>query len=200
VDEVKGKGAFIVIEGIDGAGSTTQTKLLVDWLRRKGIDAIATKEPTSGDIGQLIRRYLSNPLSSALVDALLFAADRIEHVDNLIKPLLRQGKVVVSDRYVESSIAYQSCSGVDEGWLILINKFAIPPDLTIILDISPAIALKRKSVLREKFEVEEFLNKVREKFLCRARSMGYVVIDAEHTMEEVQMKIREHVSKLLGIS
>lgn len=199
MNEVK-KGVFIVIEGIDGAGSTTQTKLLVDWLKRKGIDAIATKEPTNGAIGQLIRKYLNNPLSSAVIDALLFAADRVEHVDNLIKPLIEQGKVVVSDRYVESSIAYQSCSGVDESWLMTINKFAIQPDLTVILDVDPFTALKRKGVLREKFEVEEFLSKVREKFLHRAKLMGYVVIDAGQTIEEVQAEIRTHVAKLLGIS
>jgi len=81
-----------------------------------------------------------------------------------------------------------------------INKFAIQPDLTVILDVDPFTALKRKGVLREKFEVEEFLSKVREKFLHRAKLMGYVVIDAGQTIEEVQAEIRTHVAKLLGIS
>lgn len=196
---VRTSGVLIVIEGIDGAGSTTQTGLLVRWLKKRGVDSVATKEPTNGMIGQLIRKYLNNPLSSTLIDALLFAADRAEHVDNIIKPLLSQGKVVVSDRYVESSIAYQSSSGVDEDWLIEVNKFAPKPDLTIILDVPPDVALKRKNLPREKFEFEEFLGKVREKFLSRARKEGYFVVNAEPPIDEVQTEIRKMAAKLLNI-
>ncbi|MCQ5373680.1 MAG: dTMP kinase [Candidatus Methanomethylicia archaeon] len=184
------KGFFVAIEGIDGAGSSTQTKLLVVRLKEMGYDSVLTKEPNpEGKIEAVIRSFLKEPSIAPELDALLFAADRIHHVAYFIKPWLESGKVVVSDRYLESSIAYQSSQGLDEEWILTINKGAIRPHLTIILDIDPVLSLRRKGELHDRFENVGFLRKVRSKFLERAHRMGYSVIDANRSVEEVHEEI-----------
>lgn len=183
------RGAFITFEGIDGAGNTTHSRLAADWFRTKGFDVILTKEPTKhGDIGKLIRKYLKNEEIHPAVDALLFAADRVEHTYSVILPAISEGKVVVSDRYVESSMAYQCAQGLDQKWVYTINKYAIKPDLTIILDIEPESALKRKKV-SEKFEKLEFLRKVRWNLIKRAMSENYVIIYTGMPVNEVHNEI-----------
>lgn len=193
------KGFFITIDGIDGAGGSTQVKMLVEKLNCLGYSAIATKEPNPrGPIEPIIRELLKKPSLSPELEALLFAADRIYHVELFIKPWLMEGKIVVSDRYLESSIAYQTSQGLEEDWILSINRGAIIPDLSIILDVDPEISLKRKAITFERFENVEFLRKVRKKFLERADRMGYKVIDASKSISEVHEEVLETVLKALN--
>lgn len=191
------RGVLIAIEGIDGAGNTTQARLLAKWLRRRGIKTLLTKEPTKGAVGRLIRRRLREGHLDALVDALLFAADRAEHVANVILPKMEQGFIVVTDRYVESSIAYQGAEGADVTWLEAVNSFAPQPDLVVVLDVQPSLALARKEGRREGFEREEFLEKVRSIFRARAEEKGYLIVDASKPIVEVQRMIRREVQKFI---
>jgi len=188
------KGCFITIDGIDGAGSSTQTKLLVDKLIELGYNSVGTKEPNpNGPIEPIIRSIIKGPCISPELEALLFAADRIYHVEFFIKPWLKEGKIVVSDRYLESSIAYQTSQGLDEDWILLINKKAIIPDISIILDVDPEISLKRKTILIDRYERIEFLKKVRLKFLERAKKMNYYIIDASKSIIEIHKEILDLV-------
>lgn len=191
------KGNFIVLEGIDFSGKTTHSKKLVEWIKSKNYRVIATEEPTEGAIGKLIRNYLKRGDVSPTVFALLFAADRVEHIEKVINPLLSEGVIVVSDRYVESSIAYQAAGGLDVEWIENINRFAIEPDLTILLDIDPEVALTRKKEVRDSFENVEFLKKVRQIYLERARIKKHYIIDANRTIELVHQEIVKHVEPLL---
>lgn len=141
-----GRGALIAIEGIDGAGTTTQARLLVDWLQEQGLPAHLTWEPSSGPVGELLRRVLKGqspwPLDAAAV-ALLFAADRVDHYQHEMRPLLESGTHVVTDRSVYSSLAYQSLEQ-DLAWVESINCHAPEPDLTVYLRISPEQARARR--------------------------------------------------------
>ncbi len=180
------RGLFIVLEGVDGAGSTTQTRLLTDFLQQQNLRVIATKEPTEGRIGRVIRTYLQSKASHPSIDALLFAADRMEHLETVVKPALERGEHVISDRYLESTLAYQTADGVETEWIEMVNRFAIKPDQVIILDINPATSLNRKHApARERFETIEFLNQVRQNFKKRAASQGYNVVDAERPIMQV---------------
>ncbi len=191
-------GLFIALEGVDGAGSSTQTQLLVKWLSSRGLPAVATKEPNpEGMIEKVIRRLLNEKSSVPELDALLFAADRADHVKRLIEPWLAEGRVVVSDRYLESSVAYQTSQGLDEVWVLAINRYAVPPDLTIIMDIDPALSLRRKTGQAERFETVAFLSKVRKRFLERAAAKGYTVVDAGMDVEAVHGEIVRAVEPLL---
>ncbi len=188
------RGLFIVLEGVDGAGSTTQTRLLRDSLRQKGYRAIATKEPTEGQIGRLIREYLRSSVAHSGIDALLFAADRIEHLETVVKPALSRGEHVICDRYLESTLAYQAAEGIEVEWLEALNKFAIKPDHVIILDINPAASLNRKYIrIRERFENIEFLKGVRQNFMKRAASQGYDLVDAEKPLMQVHEAVKRIV-------
>ena len=193
------QGVFIALEGIDGSGTTTHTKLLVNWLRKKGLEVVETHEPTNERIGRLIREILRDTTVSPAIDALLFAADRIDNTLNKIQPALDQGKIVITDRYVESSFAYQCSSGLEREWVQNLNRYALTPTITFLLDISPKIALarKRRSKPKEKFEHVAFLEKVRQIFLERAQENGFVVINAESSIQEVQKKLQKHIDKLL---
>ncbi|MDH5807137.1 MAG: dTMP kinase [Candidatus Methanomethylicaceae archaeon] len=192
------KGFFITIDGIDGAGGSTQVKMLVNKLNELGYSAIETKEPNpEGPIEPIIRELIKEPLLSPELEALLFAADRIYHVEKFIKPWLMEGKIIVSDRYLESSIAYQTSQGLEEDWILLINRGVIKPDLSIILDINPEISLKRK-IIKDRYENVEFLNKVRRKFLERAHKMGYKIVNAEKSILEVHEEILKIVIEALN--
>jgi dTMP kinase len=191
------RGLLVALEGIDGAGNTTQARLLARWLKRRGMEVLLTKEPTRGDVGRLIRARLRKGVKDPLVDTLLFAADRAEHVAKVIAPGMRRGLVVVTDRYVESSIAYQGAEGADPSWVEAVNSFAPRPDLTIILDVPPGQALARKPGPREGFEDEAFLLKVRELFRLRAEERGYVLVDASKGVAEVHLEVRRALEGLL---
>lgn len=157
-NDVAHRGRFIVLEGIDGAGTTTHAKRLSKTLKKEGWDARLSAEPTGGPIGSLIRQVLANRLMVRDADgprpfawstmALLFAADRLDHLDSFVVPALREGAVVISDRYDLSSIAYQSVTA-PEGprvvpWIREINRCALRPDLTVILDVPHEVAAQRR--------------------------------------------------------
>jgi dTMP kinase len=152
---------FIVLEGIDGAGTTTQVGLLAAALRERALIAHATREPSDGAIGALLRRMLTkalSPPSHPHALALLFAADRLDHVGSEVSPRLARGEWVVSDRYDYSSIAYQSVAPEAADaiqWLRELNRHAPRPTLTIVLDVRPEVARARRlarDVSRELFD------------------------------------------------
>jgi dTMP kinase len=148
-------GALIVVEGIDGAGSTTQSTMLIEWLVAVGIPAVATSEPSKGPIGATIRDHLARriELGGPEAEALAFAADRMGHVVSEIVPELERGTTVVTDRYYLSSLAYQAL-GCDLAWLRGINRFALRPDLTVFLTVPADVGMDRLSgrETRERFE------------------------------------------------
>ncbi|MDR2708215.1 MAG: dTMP kinase [Nitrososphaerota archaeon] len=149
------KGVFVCVEGLDGSGKSTQAKLLVKKLCKDGYDAVFTAEPSRGKIGRFIRKRLfEQERMCTSVEALLFAADRVEHVQHTIVPALRAGKIVISDRYVYSSLAYQGSAGLSLDWIEAINANAQKPDLSLFIDVSPEIVLKR---LKRKKSVMENL-------------------------------------------
>ena len=138
------RGCFIVLEGIDGSGTTLQTRALADRLRERGRQVLETREPTGGAIGALIRERLS--VRAAALDpvalALLFAADRVDHIAREVAPALAAGTVVISDRYLLSSLAYQSLD-CDPAWIRQINARAARPDLTLVLEVPVEVAFGR---------------------------------------------------------
>jgi dTMP kinase len=196
---MKGKGCFICVEGLDGCGKTTQTKLLVKKLRKIGYVAVYTAEPSSGKIGRFIRKYClhGGKRVSAIVEALLFAADRFEHVKNEIIPALNEGKVVVSDRYVYSSLAYQGAAGLDLKWIKEINQHAMRPDLAIFVDVEPDIAIKRLKSKKSVMEDLETQKKVRSVYLAFVKSGELVKIDGNKSKAEVAGDILKFVLKFL---
>jgi dTMP kinase len=186
---------FIALDGIDGAGNSSHSGLLAKWIQESlGLKVLLTREPSAQPIGRLMRLYLRQTGVPSATDALLFAADRLEHVEKTIKPALSEGRVVISDRYLESSIAYQSSQGLPVEWLLSINKYVIKPSLNIVLDIDPEKSLLRKPKLTDKFEDPTFLRKVRSVFLSRAKSENYPVVSTGGSLEEAQQKIR-HIVK-----
>jgi len=185
------RGFFICIEGLDGCGKTTQARLLVKALRKRGYDAIYTAEPSRGKIGKFIKRYClhGERRVSTIVEALLFAADRYEHVENEIIPALEQGKIVVSDRYVYSSLAYQGAAGLSLDWIRRINQHAVTPDLAIYLDVEPETVIKRLKPERSVMENLETQRKVREVYTKLVEEGELVKVNGNLTKEEVAKEI-----------
>jgi dTMP kinase len=140
-------GFLIALEGVDGAGKTTQARLLAAALQQRGREVVLTQEPTTGPQGQKLRSYLQGPTRHLTPEAelALFLLDRREHVEQVIKPALAAGKVVISDRYYYSSVAYQGALGLDPGRILALNEtFAPRPDLVIILKVPLKTALARR--------------------------------------------------------
>lgn len=165
------KGVFIVIEGLDGSGKTTQAKLLVAKLRRS-YNAVYTAEPSKGKIGKFIRSSIlyGDKRFPMAVEALLFAADRLEHVQNEVLPALSEGYVVVSDRYVYSSLAYQGSAGLSLDWIEAVNSYAPKPDLALFIDVDPEAVearLKRRKSVMENIETQHKVRQVYQYFVER---------------------------------
>ncbi|HDJ97204.1 MAG TPA: dTMP kinase [Thermofilum sp.] len=186
---------FIVFEGIDGAGLTTHATLTEKFLQRMGFKVLLTKEPTDGLIGGLIRAALRKEWTADPATLqLLFAADRSRHVKKVIKPALKKGVHVISDRYLFSSLAYGSLN-LSVEWLKTVNSPFPLPDITFLLDISPEEAVKR--IKGERFAVELFeeiekLSKVRKAFLQLAEQYpNFFILKTDDEVEEVQRKIEE---------
>lgn len=153
-------GRLIVIEGLDGAGTTTQAKRLVEHLNANGRKAHATREPSDGPVGRLIREMLTGghaitgeKLSQGTF-GLLFAADRLDHMQREVEPQIADGALVVSDRWYHSSLAYQG-TGADRDWITMLNSRARKPELTIFLQVRPEVAAKRRAEARRKEELFE---------------------------------------------
>ena len=161
------RGRLIVIEGLDGAGTTTQTKRLVDHLNANGRTAHATREPSDGPVGRLIREMLTGDHAiegeklSQGTFGLLFAADRLDHMQREVDPKIADGAIVVSDRWYHSSLAYQG-TGADRDWITMLNSRARRPELTIFLQVRPEIAAQRRAAARRKEELFEDLRMQQE--------------------------------------
>jgi len=193
------RGVFLCIEGIDASGKTTQARLLVRNLRGRGFDVVYTTEPSAGEVGKFIRRHILHRKKRVpiVVEALLFAVDRIDHVENRIKPALEKGGVVVCDRYVYSSLAYQGAAGLDQNWIEQINRLALTPDLSLFIDVPPKVVLKRMK--REKSVMETLRNqrKVREIYVDMVEEGRLVLVDGNRTVEQVASDILKLALKSL---
>ncbi len=157
------KGTFIVLEGPDGSGTTTHTKLLAERLLKEGRDVLLTAEPTNSEIGKFIREQLKlKTIPSASALQLLFCADRAAHIETVIKPALAAGKTVISDRYVISTLVYGEALGLDPDWLLQVNTPFLEPDVMMIA--LPAFHVCKERVLKrrqlEVFENTKFMQKV----------------------------------------
>jgi dTMP kinase len=193
------RGAFICIEGIDASGKTTQAKILVRKLRRKGIDAAYTTEPSRGKVGTFIRRYILDREKRVptTLEALLFAADRVDHLENEVKPALEKGRIVVCDRYVYSSIAYQGAAGLNLDWIQCINQFALVPDLAVFLDVSPEIVLTRLKRKKTVMETSANLQKVREIYLQMVRDGRMIMLKGDKPIKDLAEDIQKVVLAFL---
>lgn len=192
------KGVFICIEGLDGCGKTTQTKLLAKKLR-KSHNAIYTAEPSHGKIGTYIRKsYLyGEKRLSIVLEALLFAADRIEHLENEVIPALNEGCLVISDRYVFSSLAYQGAAGLSLDWIEKINEHALKPDLAVFIDVDLETVMDRLKSKKSVMENTETLRKVRDVYLNFVTNSELVKIDGNHGKSEVAKALADVVLKFL---
>jgi dTMP kinase len=193
------RGIFICLEGIDASGKSTQARWLVRNLRSRGFNAIYTTEPSKGEVGSFIRQYVLQRKRRvpAVVEALLFAVDRVDHVESKIEPALESGKIVVSDRYVYSSLAYQGAAGLDIGWIKQVNSMALPPDLAIYIDASPEVVLKRMRRRRSVMETFENQRRVREVYMQMVREERLVLVDGNRPASEVAQNILAMVLKRL---
>ncbi len=208
---MKAKGILITFEGGEGCGKTTHSKSLKKYLQRKGYKVILTHEPGGTELGQSIRRILLFNKSSltSYTELMLFAADRIEHMERVVLPALREGNIVISDRFIDSTTAYQiGGRGLPEDVVRYINAISsngVIPDLTFILDVSPSIGIKRGMKgrsLRDRFERQnlEFHERVRALYLRIASeaSSRIKVINSEKTKSEVELEIREIANEYLA--
>ncbi len=195
-------GAFIALEGGDGAGKSTQLRLLVAALERDGRPVLVTRQPGGTELGTEIRNLvLHGDHVSPRAEALLYAADKAHHVDTMIAPALATGTIVVTDRYVDSAIAYQGAGrdlGSDE--IARLQLWAVGdlmPDLTIVLDVSPEVGRSRRGAVHDRLEAEgdDFHASVREHFLHLARSAPhrYLVVDAGLAPEEIHARVVERL-------
>ncbi len=208
------QGKLVIIEGIDGAGTTTQTGLLVAWLKERGYRAAQTCEPSQGPAGALLRQILSGRSVVRAQDgttralhndaiALLFAADRMDHLDSEILPMLQDGVQIISDRYYHSSYTYQSLLG-DFAWLQAINKRARKPDVTYFLDVSAEAAATRRQHTRsgdelyEVLETQQKLVHAYRKISTLLKNEAIVTVDGTRNVEVVHQAICEDLNRRFG--
>jgi dTMP kinase len=195
-----GPGVFIVFEGIDGSGKSTHIKLLAEELRGRGLHVLETSEPSKDRIGIFIREYAerNGDRFTLETETLLFAADRYEHVKQVIAPALERGQIVISDRYFYSSIAYQGATGIDLDWIREMNRFAPRPDVGILLDITPEHSLERvNDRAKTVFEVSDYLRKVRDIYLGMVEQGELVRIDADRAKGRVRVEIQALTDRIL---
>ena len=192
------KGIFIVIEGLDGSGKTTQAKLLAKKLE-KTHKVLLTAEPSLGKIGSFIREdclYEEKRLPTE-AEALLFAADRIEHMYTEVKPALDEGKLVICDRYIYSSLAYQGSAGLSLEWIKTINARALQPDFSIFIDVPPERVIERLQRKKSVMETLETQQKVREVYLKYVDKGELVRINGDKPKDAVAEELYSKVLALL---
>ncbi|WP_405991777.1 dTMP kinase [Streptomyces sp. NBC_00986] len=204
-------GFFIALEGGDGAGKSTQAEALAEWIRGKGHEVVLTREPGATPVGKRLRSILLDVSSAGLshrAEALLYAADRAEHVDTVVRPALERGAVVVSDRYIDSSVAYQGAGrDLSPTEIARINRWAtagLVPHMTVLLDVDPETARERFTEAPDRLESEpaEFHARVRSGFLTLAAAdpSRYLVVDAGQEPEAVTTVIRHRLDTVLPLS
>ncbi|MFC5145106.1 dTMP kinase [Streptomyces aureoversilis] len=204
-------GFFLAFEGGDGAGKSTQVRAIAEWIRSKGHEVVVTREPGATPIGQRLRAILLDVSSAGLSDraeALLYAADRAEHVDSVVQPALQRGAIVISDRYIDSSVAYQGAGrDLSPTEIARINRWAtggLVPHLTVLLDVSPETARERFTEAPDRLESEpmEFHNRVRTGFLTLAAAdpSRYLVVDAGQAPEDITTVVRHRLDQVLPLS
>jgi len=193
------RGVLIVLEGIDGSGKSYHIDLISQDLHQKGCRVIKTKEPTKGHVGEFIHRYVrrQDRRLPPEAEAFIFAADRFDHVKQIIEPALKKGLIIISDRYFHSSLAYQGASGVNIDWIRKINSFAPTPDLAILLYIQPEFSLNRINRKRTIFETPAFLRKVNEFYLKFVNQGELIKIDADRPKKVVTAEILSIVQDLI---
>ncbi|MFC4495310.1 dTMP kinase [Streptomyces ovatisporus] len=206
-----GSGFFIALEGGDGAGKSTQVDVLAEWIRAKGHEVVVTKEPGATPVGKRLRSILLDVSESGLShrsEALLYAADRAEHVDTVVRPALERGAIVISDRYIDSSVAYQGAGrDLSPTEIARISRWAtggLVPHLTVLLDVSPETARERFTEAPDRLESEsaEFHDKVRSGFLTMAAAdpARYLVVDASQTPDAITTVVRHRLDQVLPLS
>ncbi|MEZ3162243.1 dTMP kinase [Microbacterium sp. BWT-B31] len=204
------RGVFVTFEGGDGVGKTTQAALLQEWLESGGRTVVRTREPGGTEVGVLVRDIVLHHRGEvdARAEALLYAADRAHHVATVVRPALARGEVVIQDRYLDSSVAYQGAGrvlGRDEvRRLSLWATEGLLPDLTVLLDLDPAAARRRLDAADKPFDRLEaekaaFHDSVRAEFLALAAAepQRFLVLDAARPQGELAAAIRDRVSRLL---
>jgi dTMP kinase len=202
------RGLLIAFEGGEGAGKTTQARLLAIWLREQGYDVIATHEPGATKVGMRLRALLLDTAHTGMssrAETLMYAADRAEHVATVIAPALKRGSIVVTDRFVDSSLAYQGRGrNLPVTDIAGLNQWAtggLRPDLTILLDLPPMAGLVRRAPSADRLEAEpaEFHQRVREGFLAQARAEPhrYLVLDATRPPGEISREIQDRIRDML---
>lgn len=200
-------GVFVCFEGGDGSGKSTQSELLGGWLEGQGYAVLSTFEPGATEVGRKLRSIVLSPETGAIADrteALLYAADKAEHVDHVVLPALERGEVVITDRYVDSMLAYQGAGrALDVDEVERVARWAtgdLRPHLTVVLDLEPEHGLGRFEE-RDRIEGEslEFHLRVRDGFLRMAAADPdhYVVLDARADREEIAAQVRDRVAPLL---
>jgi len=201
-------GLFVCVEGGDGAGKSTQARLLAEVLEQRGREVVVTRQPGGTPLGGQIRELvLHGDHVAARAEALLFAADKAHHVDQLIKPALARGSVVITDRYVDSSITYQGAGrelGRDE--ITALQHWAVGgllPDLTIVLDVTPEVGRERRGDVHDRLESEAdaFHSAVRRGYLelAAADPERYLVLDASQPVERLQAAVLDGVDRVLAL-
>jgi len=203
-------GLFITLEGGDGSGKSTQAELLTHWLEREGKTVLRSREPGGTDVGSEIREIVLHHRGeiAARAEALLYAADRAQHIATKVRPALARGEIVIQDRYLDSSVAYQGAGRVlgagEVRDLSLWAADGLLPDLTILLDLDETVARRRLDADNKRFdrleaEQEEFHSRVREAFLelALAEPDRFLVLDASFPVETLAESIRTRVAALL---
>ncbi|PFG39212.1 thymidylate kinase [Georgenia soli] len=200
------RGCFVSFEGGDGAGKSTQRNLLGAWLTGLGHDVVLTREPGGTPLGQVLRdAVLHGEDLDPRTEALLYATDRAHHVHRLVRPALARGAVVVTDRYLDSSVAYQGAArDLGDGEIRDLSLWAtrgLLPDLTVLLDLDPAVGAGRRTAAPDRLEREslEFHTRVREHFLALAAQepARFLVLDATAAPEELHAAVRTRLRPLL---
>ena len=191
---------FVAFEGLDGSGGTTQLAMYADALQHAGLSVCRTREPSDGPVGRLIRSELAGGVVGDPVFGMLFAADRRDHIDRVVMPALARGEVVLTDRYMLSSLAYQSQAlGLDRVWAL--NQEFPAATAVVMLDLPPEVCLARveaRGGVRDRFETLDQLRRIGDAYeaaitRCRTRGDRVARVDASGTPAEVHRRVREAV-------
>jgi dTMP kinase len=203
-------GKFITFEGTDGSGKTTQIKLLEEYLKNKGYEVVLSREPGGTKVSELIRELILDPANTEiapLTEMILYAASRAQHIAQIIKPSIEAGKIVICDRFVDSSYAYQGFGrGIDLRLIADVNRVAIDgisPDITFFLDIDPETAIKRRIIATGADRIEQEKLDFHKRVYDGYKKMSLLfpdritTIDAEKPIDEISFQINKYIDTIL---